>query len=552
MILQLFIGLMALAFISLLVTQGRRRKIWSVLLLVGLMVVAYFFMESLNREPANSFIYQWLPYDVLKADFNISSSVRTQNLIFPLVLLLGALVYINTFFKEEKHALHINTLMLLNFVSLILLISSHDFLQLMFADCLLALMSFYLADFPNAKKNLFVFNFLSEMMIFVALAIVYGSTGSISLSKISEFVSKGEHQNLTAVILAAALGVKCGLFLLNGHYLTLKNVSLNRLSCLLTQSVPFSGLILMAKLRELMIGAPLISDVISYWCGISVATILLAALMAKDIRSKAILMSLALYAVAMDHIYQSAELLYLQSYFFLLIILLICLTMIIVIEGASGETDATRMGGFWRLTKLNFALSLLMASSIALLSTKVAFSLNDMVLLGAVSAVYAANLRLVYFGKTQADEKVAAFAKSVTALYWLPILGALCWLMGTYRAWNNSQFYQLFGIMLAVLVFMPNNIMIKSGQLFSWQSESLLSFYEKIFITPLKTLGKILWLAFDIVMIERNIIGSISTLTGVFVDGLHRLQSGSFKGFFLCMSIGFVALLIYFGSFFYE
>ena len=69
MILQIFIGLLAMTTISLFVTQGRRKRIWSVLLLCGLAVISYFFVTNLNTDSQTAFIYQWLPYDMIRADF---------------------------------------------------------------------------------------------------------------------------------------------------------------------------------------------------------------------------------------------------------------------------------------------------------------------------------------------------------------------------------------------------------------------------------------------------------------------------------------------------
>ena len=236
MIIQLFISVIALAAASLMVTQSRRRKIWSVLLLVGLGTVVYFFMINLNHDSAQNFIYQWLPYNLIRADLSISASVRGQKILSYLAILLLFFVYLNTIYKQEKHSLHANTLLLLNFVGLILLISSHDFLQLMFADCLIFLISFYFVDCPYAKKSLFVFNFLAEMIIFTALALVYGETNSINLLQLKQYTQAENYKNLVSIMLLAAIGCKCGLFLLNGHYYSLKNMMTNRLGALIILS----------------------------------------------------------------------------------------------------------------------------------------------------------------------------------------------------------------------------------------------------------------------------------------------------------------------------
>lgn len=64
---------------------------------------------------------------------------------------------------------------------------------------------------------------------------------------------------------------------------------------------------------------------------------------------------------------------------------------------------------------------------------------------------------------------------------------------------------------------------------------------------PLKWLGRILWLAFDFVVIERNIIGSISSLEGMAVSLLHKMQENVVWSSLLGILAGLAALACYMG-----
>ena len=57
--------------------------------------------------------------------------------------------------------------------------------------------------------------------------------------------------------------------------------------------------------------------------------------------------------------------------------------------------------------------------------------------------------------------------------------------------------------------------------------------YHYLLLTPLRLLGRILWIAVDFVVIERTIIGSISQTTRFFVGGLHRIQSALWLNYLL-------------------
>ena len=251
MILQIFIGLLAMSGISLLVTQGRRKRIWSILLLCCLATLSYFFVINLNINTQESFIYQWLPYNIIKADFSISASQNIQHMLKPLILILFGLVYLNTIFRGEQYSLHFNTLLILNFMALILLLSSYDFLQLMFASCMFSIIGFYMPDQTTPKKDIFIFNFLAETSIFMALAIVYGCINSVSLADLPQFADKGHHKDLVVSLVLFAIGCKAGLLFVNGHYFNLIGISSNRIVAIMLMSMPISAFVILINAFEI-------------------------------------------------------------------------------------------------------------------------------------------------------------------------------------------------------------------------------------------------------------------------------------------------------------
>lgn len=552
MVLQLFIGLIVIAAASLLVTQGRRRRIWSVLILAGLCVVSYLFLDSLSQSPDSSFIYQWLPYESLKADFNISSSGRMQRMILPLVCLLAGLIYLNTLSVAEQHSLHFNTLMLLNFVALILLASSHDFLQLMFAGGMFSVISFYMPDLILPKKKIFIFNFLAEMAVFMALAIVYGKTHSVSLADLSDFAHKGWHKDLVAVLLLFAIGSKCGLFLLNGQYYELKDISFNRVVSIMTLSVPLSGLVLMVKLQPLLLASEIPQIVLPWWIGISIAAALASALINNNLRTKTIALSLASYAFIFLLVYRDSPSLYNLVPHLLTLTFLTSVIFILAFNAASEESSAAYLGGFWRFTKFNFLVSLLLVGTIIAEFTGHYHSLITLIFAAVYLLVLAAGMKMIYLGKTRADEKVTAFASNAGVLYWLPLLLTSVWMIWRHQVWTVSAFYYLSGGFLLVFLLLPVLPYIRLGELKIWQTDMLSKFYETVFIQPIKFFGRILWLAFDVVVIERSIIGSISTMTSAVVAKLQDMQATRAVNCILSIVLGIILMAAYLGFYAYE
>lgn len=552
MVLELFIGLIAIAAASLLVKQGRRRRIWSVLILTALCAMTYFFVESLSYSPENGFIYQWLPYDALRADFNISSSLRMKQMFLPLIGLLAGLIYLNTLSVSEQHSLHFNTLMLLNFISLILLASCHDFLQLMFAGCMFSIISFYMPDLILAKKKIFIFNFLAEMAVFMALAIVYGKTHSVSLADLPEFVHNGRHKDLVAVLLLFAIGSKCGLFLLNGQYFNLKNVSFNRVVSILVLSVPLSGLVLLVKLRPLLDVSNIPQLILPWWIGISIVTGIGSALVNNNLKSKTIALSLAAYAFIMQFVYRDSGNLYTLVPHLLMLIFLASVIFILAFNAASEESDVVYLGGFWHLTKLNLFISLLLAMAAAAEFSAHRSGSGALIFAAVYMGVLAITMKMIYLGKIRADEKVTAFAQNAGILYWLPLLTASVWVFWHAKAWEINEFYYLSGGFLIAFIGMPVFVFMRLGNWKIWQIDILSQIYETIFVLPLKFFGRILWLAFDVVVIERSIIGSISSMTSVVVGSLQKVQEIRHVNCLLSFLLGLIIMLIYLGFYTYE
>lgn len=552
MVLQLFICLLVIASASLLITQGRRRRIWSILIFAGLGILAYFFMENLSRPQTTNFIYQWLPYEELRADINISSSRRMQHMFLPLTCLLAGLVYLNTLFASEKHSLHFNTLMLLNFVSLILQASSHDFLQLMFAGCMFSIISFYMPDQILAKKKIFIFNFLAEMAVFMALAIVYGKTSSVSLTVLPEYASGGRHRDLVAFLLLFAIGCKCGLFLLNGHYFSLKDAAFNRIICVMALSVPLSGLILTDKLRPLLQISDLTINILPWWSLLSVVLGLTGALINNNLKSKVVSLSLAVYAFMLPEVYFNSGRLQIMVPWMLIFNTLAAAIFVIVSNAASGENNAAYLGGFWRGTKGNFVLTLLLCAALGAGFASHSSGQGFMTFTTAYMIVLALDIKMAYWGRPRADEKVMAFAQNAGILYWLPLVAVSFWLIWQNTAWKNIAAYELLAVPAVLLAGMPVLWLIRLGGMKIWQTDVLSGLYERLIILPLKFLGRVLWLVFDFVVIERSIIGTISAAASALVTGVRKIQEARCSNYILSILSGILIMLVYWGFYAYE
>ena len=340
------------------------------------------------------------------------------------------------------------------------------------------------------------------MAIFMALAVVYGSTHSVSLASLQNFVDKGQHKDIVSGLLLFAIGCKAGLLLVNGHYFNLSNISSNRIIGIMLLSMPISSFALLIKVKPLLDATSLANQILPAWIYLSLVAFILVAVFNNNIKSKIISLSLACSAFSLHFIYKDITLLYKLIPYILCISFLISVSYVIIFNSASKETDISYLGGFWRLTKKNmFICMLLLLTSIAIFSR---IPLNNyenlfaILLIVAISSVY----RRVFFSKPSSNEIIASSAQNAGLLYILPILLVCGWFLWQTQFWKHDMFYWLLLVVILSLIFIPSMKIDRLGKLNIWQNNFLSRFYEAVFIRPLKLFGRILWLAFDVVVVE--------------------------------------------------
>lgn len=551
MVLQLFIGLLALAATSLLITQGRRKRVWSALMLLGLGLIGCFLFENTDNAPESGFVYQWLSYDILKANINISSSAAMRQLFLPLLFLLGSIVYLTTLSHSEQHALHFDTILVLDFIGLILLASARDFMQLMFASALLSIVCFYISPQLSNKKYLFTFSFLSEMALFMALAIVYGGTASISLQTLPKLGSLVRHRDLVAGLILLATASKCGLLGMAPQYRILNTMPFNRIIGLLLFSQPLIGLIIAVKLRPLLALSPIFDTALQNWAGVSVVGGLVLLLLQNHLSSRLISFALLYPSFALYQMLHGNAIIYELVPHLLFITMSVAVILFLAYQGASQEDSLAHLGGFWRYTKVNLVLSLALS---AVIISELTLTASDS--FGrAFAFAYVINLALVlkqiYFGATLADDKTTAFAHSANLWYALPILGLAGGLIYLDNTWNAKDFQYLCLIGLGTLILAPARTLLNLSTRFKTHSDILLNIYTLLFVTPLKFFGRILWLSFDIVVIERRVIGTVSFIMNALITALHKMQQNTALPWIINGLIGLTLLALYWGFYIY-
>lgn len=544
MVIQLFIGLILIATASLLITQGKRRKFWSIILLGFLCLISWFFIQGLSNDSTSGFIYQWLPYKQLKADFNISASLRVKNMLLPLIYLLAVVVFLNIISMREYYSLNISVLNMLGFTALILLVSSHDFFQMLFASAMLSIICYYLSDISSLRRKLFVYNFLAEMSGFIALAIVYSSVDSISLSRLQDYVTQGNHKDFVAFLLLFALGCKSGLFMLNQQYNSLKEISFNRLSGILALSVPFAGLIWLSKVNVLLSSNSFATHLVGGWCICTFLSSGWSALINNNLNGKIISLAQMVYAIMFFMVFEDAERLYTVVPIGLAVILLVS-GMVYTLAAFSKSRNKKGVNWIGVLVSI-YALT-------AVIDLGQCCSWNGYLRIGAVVYLIVLGIVISILSRDliSAIKGIEVFKLQQQIVYNVALITAasiICFFAKGLLVKDSCIL--IFTVLMVSLI--PSGWFCRIGEMNIWNYQFADSFYNDVIVVPLKIFGRILWLAVDFIFVEKGVVNTASNYSGFLAEHLRIIQSGTWRSLILWLMVGIMVLAVYAGVYIYE
>lgn len=535
MVVNLFIGLILIAIFSTFIAHGKRKKIWSVLLLMALCILSYLFINNLNSNNHTNFIYQWLPYQDLNADFRISSSLHIQKLITQLIYLLGILISLNIIDKEENFSLNISLLHILSFTSIILMISSNDFFQMMFSSSLLTIIGFYTPQSGQTRQKFFSRSFWPEIICFITLAYIYGISNSISLSQLEIFTPKNHQQNLVLSLILFAIGSKIGLFPFNGTYNYLSNLSFNRLCGIFALSIPIAGLILIAKLHILFTNSAIFDKIIEYWSILSFIIAIINSLFDNNIRKKAISLAQMILIAMFISTYHNPDNIYtiLPNG-----IAIIILSLIMIYTALLTPNDQPKILN----TIIKYILFSISSLTIIILFKE--FITPQIYLFIALGYLCALGCSLkTAISETSKTQETSQEYNWMHYTILMLVSGVLIFNKFAYLSYSNI-YLELFFIIS--LIFAPTKILTSINQQV-WQIDWIDRLYEIVLITPIKTLGKMLLFTFDFMFMERGIMTGIASTYRIICEHCSESQKKVNKAWLYWTLGGIIIFTIYIG-----
>ncbi len=322
MILNTIAGLSFVSLLGFLRVRMRFDRIiaWFMLFCVSLLFINYGYMAI--DGVVSGFSLKWHEAKIGNITIDFFPKGMNNELIIPMFFVsLLAIFYNNIFRFEEKRSIF-NSLIILNFISLSLLICAKNYIQLITSVFVSDIVGYIILKDVDSSRRYVIYNFLSDMCLFMVFSLVSGRLNSLDISQIITYKEIGAHKDFVGLVTMIALFIKIGVFSFHTYLLDISNARFQRMSAICTMFAPLSGILLLLKLHNLLIVSDLFIPIYKVISVLTFLTGILLFIIKNDIRKKIVYFNMANWGGLMLMIYQNSfEWNYYFSYYYIFMFL---------------------------------------------------------------------------------------------------------------------------------------------------------------------------------------------------------------------------------------
>lgn len=258
-------------------------------------VLFYRFITAWSLHQESEFVLLWDSSKSGDIRLNINSTLQNYQMIFPFFVITLLSMLNNLFFRYENHKKTIILCMALNFMCLIMLIASDNFIQMITFVFIIDIISQLLIKDVNASRGYAIYNLIADMGLFLVFALLRGNDISLNLGNFS--LKAINHQNFAAILILLSLVIKLGFFIFHTYLLDLTSTKFHRLILVFYLSSPIVAIILLTKLSIFLhhfVYFDILMNILIYlsllWGGVGLILI-------TELKSKAVYMNMMLLSI---------------------------------------------------------------------------------------------------------------------------------------------------------------------------------------------------------------------------------------------------------------
>lgn len=264
-----------------------------------LALILWYSRELLNfNEQTFSYLWNSSPSGDIKID--ILSNFYNCMLFFPFLIMTFFAVGGNYFFRYEQKRCRYNALLLFNLIALLLMITSNNFVQLLSAVFIIDIFAVISAKNTSVCQKFIIANLLTDMLLFMLLALINGKIDSLDIRQVINYKSMGYHIDFITILGFTTLMIKMGFFPFQISLTNLNKLHFHRLNNILFLFSPVSALILLLKFNSLWSSSAYFLPYIDIVIPLVFVWGFICALFSNSLRLKAVYWQIMFFALLIE------------------------------------------------------------------------------------------------------------------------------------------------------------------------------------------------------------------------------------------------------------
>ena len=495
-----------------------------------------------------SFIWNKSPGGDIQID--IISNPYNYGFVLPFFVMTLLSLALNLLFRYEERRNVYEAGLIFNLAALITMITSNNFVQLLFALFIVDILALFLVHDIEAYRRYILLNISADLMIFTVLAIINSRVASLDIREILQYKQIGLHIDFIAVTGLTAIFMKFGFFIFHIGIIGLRNIRLHRLQNILFLSAPVCGLILLTKFHVLLSSSAYFNTYLHLICCLSLGGGFIGSLCGQSYKQRIIYWQMMFWALLVELLRFNGFIWNLSLTFLLLqtYILNMALYLIYYYTGRRyRHTDLSTINLVNQTAMLSaLMLILLMIAAITGVLTEL-YNKGNRYYIWTYAILYilslSATIKSIFFVKKKTPY---AHSPHLAPHYLVWILLGCCAAIVLYPTPVSAITIWAFTAAFIVLCrYSPLWRIPHIGSICRLeQNDQIGLIYKYGFIKPLRLSGRILWLLIDHLLTEKIIIGGSISAAQIGLRFFRKIHSNRILGsaIIIIMLLGFLGL----------
>lgn len=550
MIVNTLAYLVIISLVGFLRVRMRMDRIIAWTMFFSTLFLFYNYIEQSLTGVTKGFSFVWSESKFGNITIDFFPSITSNYLIIPLFFISLLTIFNNNIFRYEERRSVFNSLILLNFVSLSLLISATNYVQLITSVFISDIIGYMLLKDVDSSRRYVIYNFFADMCLFMVLSLVSGRIESIELSKLLTYEQIGRHKDFVSVITSLALFIKMGAFSFQSYLLDISSARFQRLSIINTFFCPLLGVLLLLKLHNLLTVSDLFYPIFKIMSILTFVTGCVFFVLKDNILKKTVYFNMVGIGLLLIMLGQNSFSWRNMFSFYYIIFYLYNIMFFKLYLYQNRENNISQMINSSQINKEPMISILLLLSlltnlfvSIMLkisLATKTYIPFYSSLVISIILAIV---LNHIY--KSPKSRRLDYLNKNPKRVFSF-IINALIIVLATYHFKTFSRLNIGFTILFLLLIFMPlGNYFRKFYNNNFLQSNNLANIiYYHLLVVPLMYLSRTLWLMIDTLFSEKLIETSVSKLNRLGISLFFKLNKKQYSNIIMFIFLGLAIFAI--------